>query len=139
MVRRRLSRIAEEPNQLERGLTGEWRVHTDGERRLDNTMSSKLSEYSVQQGGTVEPSESEWHSVLSSKHRRLVLEVLEEQNTDIQLGELASEVAKLDGALDAASPEKVDRVQVRLHHMHLPKMEELGVLTYEPESHRISV
>jgi len=139
MVRRRLSRIAEEPNQLERGLTGEWRVHTDGERRLDNTMSSKLSEYSVQQGGTVEPSESEWHSVLSSKHRRLVLEVLEERNTDIQLGELASEVAKLDGALNAASPEKVDRVQVRLHHMHLPKMEELGVLTYEPESHRISV
>jgi len=68
-----------------------------------------------------------------------VLEVLEERNTDIQLGELASEVAKLDGALDAASPEKVDRVQVRLHHMHLPKMEELGVLTYEPESHRISV
>jgi hypothetical protein len=46
-------------------------------------------------------------------------------------------VAIREDGSDAADADVVERVQVALHHVHLPKMDELGILDYDQESHRI--
>lgn len=102
-------------------------------------MSSNTPEHTSQQMRTANLTESERYSLLRSERRREVLDILERQHTHVQLAELASEVTKREADLDAEDSEAVKRVKITLHHMHLPKMDELGVLTYEPDTHQISV
>lgn len=97
-----------------------------------NTVESK-----GQWVGTANLTDGERYSLLSSERRRTVLDVLEEQTADIQLTELAFEVANQEAGLDAEDSETVMRIKTTLHHNHLPKMDALGVLTYDPDSHRI--
>lgn len=66
-----------------------------------------------------------------------MLDILDEQTADIQLAALASAVAKQEAGLDAEDSETVKRVKITLHHNHLPKMDELGVLTYDPNSNHV--
>ncbi|MDZ5810848.1 hypothetical protein U4E84_05760 [Halorubrum sp. AD140] len=87
---------------------------------------------------TTSLTESERHALLSSERRRVVLDVLEEQPAEVQLADLASDVAKREVGLDAVESETVKRVKITLHHNHLPKMDELGILAYCPNSHQIS-
>lgn len=80
-------------------------------------------------------SESERHRLLSSGRRRVVLDVLSERDTPIRLEELATAVAsRTDGA---ATDQAVERTTIELHHCHLPKMADLGVVAYDPASRLI--
>lgn len=64
--------------------------------------------------------------VLSNRYRRLVLHRLEEDET-VGVDELAREV---DVFVDADPP----RITTRLHHVHLPKMDRIGILDYDPRT-----
>jgi|AntRauMinimDraft_4_1070384.scaffolds.fasta_scaffold00292_6 hypothetical protein len=102
-------------------------------------MSRNTAESTNQQVRKVNLTESERHTLLSSERRRRVLDILEEQTTPVQFTDLATEVAKQEPGLDAEDSETVERVKISLHHTHLPKMDGLGVLTYDPDSHHIRV
>lgn len=86
---------------------------------------------------TASLSETERHRLLSSERRRLVLEILKDQTTPVPLKDVASEVAKQEADLNAADSATVQQVKTTLHHIHLPKMDELAVLTYDLNSNQI--
>jgi Fe2+ or Zn2+ uptake regulation protein len=82
--------------------------------------------------------ESKRHRLLANDRRRLVLDVLEERPAAVGLEELAGEVAAREDGLDAAREETVYKVLVSLHHLHLPKMTDIGVISYDPDAQQIT-
>lgn len=79
--------------------------------------------------------ESERHRVLASERRRLILDVLAERSTPVDLADLAAAVATRES--DGETDGDVDRVALTLHHVHLPKMAAHGVVGYDPDAGRI--
>lgn len=87
--------------------------------------------------GTAQLSESDRHRLLAAERRRVVLDVLAEESGPTTLFDLAGAVATRESTTDVPDPATVDRVAVSLHHTHLPKMAALGVVEYDPDTHRI--
>lgn len=83
-----------------------------------------------------ELNEDEQYRLLASPHRRAALAALADRSAPVDLEDLAREVvaSECDDADDGAC---ADEVAIRLHHVHLPKMVELGVLDYDPETARV--
>lgn len=101
-------------------------------------MSRNTAENTSQLVRATNLTKSERHKLLSSERRRVVLGILEGQTTPVQLAALASDVATEESGLDPVDSEAVERVKITLHHTHLPRMSELGVLTYDSNSHQIT-
>lgn len=80
---------------------------------------------------------SEWYSVLAVKRRRLALDILAEAATAITLDELAAEIAAREGESNTADEETIEHVTVALHHTHLPKLVDAGIIHYDPDDHLI--
>lgn len=75
--------------------------------------------------------------MLSVERRRLVLDVLTGKSAPIDIESLAGGVAAREEGLDASEEETIQRVSVELHHIHLPLLEEFGLVDYDDESERI--
>lgn len=88
--------------------------------------------------GTAELSQTEYHTLLSSERRRLTLESLTDRATPVELNDCAETVADAETDEGEASPETVDRVALTLHHIHLPKLSEFGVIEYDPERNQVT-
>ena len=73
---------------------------------------------------------TEQHEVLSSGRRRRVLSVLSETDLPISVAELARVVS----TREYESDEQRERLQIELHHVHLPKLQELNIVDYDEES-----
>lgn len=88
-----------------------------------------------------EISENERHRLLADPHRRTVLAVVtaySEATTTTSLGELASDVDRRERSHgDDGMPG--EDLLVRLHHVHLPMLDEAGVVDYDPETKRIAL
>lgn len=87
----------------------------------------------------VELSTSDRHRLLAADRRRLALDVLTGTSGTVSLEELAREVAAREddrGAQDEASVER-NEIKLSLHHHHLPKMADMHVLEYDPETNVI--
>ena len=76
------------------------------------------------------------HKLLEAKRRRLVLTALAGQKGQVALEALAESVATREYGSDCADAD-IERVEVTLHHVHLPKMDDLGVLGYDPETNEV--
>jgi|AntDeeMinimDraft_5_1070356.scaffolds.fasta_scaffold54963_2 hypothetical protein len=100
-------------------------------------MSQSITEFSDELPRIADLTETERHRLLSDERRRLVLDVLAERPATVPLSEVAAEVAAREDGCDASDDDDVRRIEVALHHTHLPKMEELGVLSYRPETHHV--
>jgi len=70
--------------------------------------------------------------ILAHERRRVVLSVLEEKGTPIDLEELTESVIELE-----LETETKRRVMLTLHHRHLPMMAERDVIEYDPETRQI--
>lgn len=70
------------------------------------------------------------YDVCSHRTRRRLLRVLRSRS-EATLETVAAELA--EGRDDGRSPERI-RIEVALYHWHLPKMADLGVIEYDPES-----
>lgn len=68
------------------------------------------------------------HQLLAAERRRIVLDAIDDRRRPMNLEALASAVARREG--DETDPQ---RVAVSLHHQHLPKMDALGVVEYDPD------
>jgi|GEM_PF-924655 len=76
--------------------------------------------------------ETDYHGLLVASRRRYVIDILLDNPRPIELTELATAVAKRE---DGDKP--VSQVEAQLHHRHLPKMDEMGVIDYEPTEGRV--
>jgi DNA-binding transcriptional ArsR family regulator len=69
--------------------------------------------------------------LLANRRRRVTLSVLEEGQTSVEA--LATSIAadELDKPRSRVTDEDRTRVEVALHHVHLPKLQDAGLLTYD--------
>lgn len=83
--------------------------------------------------------ESERHRLLAADRRRLALDILASQTTPVTLEALAAEIAVHEDGIESDDDDAVARVATTLHHAHLPKMADMGVLDYHEQTHRVEI
>ncbi|MDG5776619.1 hypothetical protein VB773_22380 [Haloarculaceae archaeon H-GB2-1] len=81
--------------------------------------------------------ESERYDVLQSSRRRIALSVLEHESAPIHIDRLASTIAAQETASsdDEADPK---RIAISLHHNHLPKLDDHGIVEYDTDSKEVA-
>ncbi|MDG5759747.1 hypothetical protein QA600_10380 [Natronococcus sp. A-GB1] len=89
--------------------------------------------------GRGELSERERHELLAADRRRVAVSILAEHTEPFGIDELAVAVANREAELETGDEGRpaVERVALTLHHAHLPRLADAGVIEYEPESRRI--
>lgn len=70
-------------------------------------------------------------SCLADERRRSVIDALE-TNGEMDLDDLAREVSR------RADDESTDDVLVDLHHLHVPKLADAGIVDYDPDEKRVA-
>lgn len=75
---------------------------------------------------------SDRHRLLADERRCHVLRILADRYDQVGLGDLANEVADREADLDLDDGDSVTLVETSLHHEHLPMIEQLRVLDYDP-------
>jgi len=100
-------------------------------------MSQTITESTDELSSIDRLTETQRHALLRDERRRLLLDVLADRSTPVTLSEVAADVAARADDCDADDDEAVRRLEVALHHTHIPKMEELGVLSYHPQSRHV--
>jgi len=86
---------------------------------------------------TVQLTESEHHRVLASERRRIALGVLMDRSAPVDLEKLARAVTGRERGLEATDTEAWERVKVTLHHCHLPRLVEAGIIAYDLHETRV--
>ena len=74
---------------------------------------------------------AEIHDVLRNDRRRHVLERLQETDGPLALGDLAEHIAAVETGETPAPRNVRQSVYVSLHQTHLPKLDELDIVSYE--------
>ena len=82
--------------------------------------------------------EREIHDVLRNDRRRLVLERLTGDDSTQSVSELAEYIAAIESGEDPPPRNVRQSVYVSLHQTHLPKLDELGIVTYEADSKEVT-
>lgn len=74
-------------------------------------------------------------ALLSSRRRRLAIDVMRTHDEELTLPDLAERVAERETgrSLPDISPERVSRTYLSLYHDHLPRLLDAGVLAYDQE------
>lgn len=93
---------------------------------------TQITEIASTRLATADLTESEHHRLLANERRRAVLATLDDRAASVDLDDLAAQVATQEG--DEAD---TDQIKITLHHVHLPKLADAGVIEYDPETHRI--
>ncbi|MFC6989123.1 hypothetical protein ACFQJD_11150 [Haloplanus sp. GCM10025708] len=83
--------------------------------------------------------EGEIHDVLRNDRRRLVLERLRNRGGSETVAELAEFVAAVEAGTSPPPRNVRQSVYVSLHQTHLPKLDELGIVTYDPNEKTVSL
>ncbi|MFU8868457.1 hypothetical protein [Natronococcus sp.] len=82
---------------------------------------------------TVGLSERGRDELFVANRRRVALAILDERTEPLEVDELAAAIAKRE-AEEAAS---IERIAITLHHAHLPRMADAGVVDYDTQDRRI--
>lgn len=82
--------------------------------------------------------ESELLALLANERRRQLLAVLEESEAPVDCETLARRVAERESELDRPSPRHSDRVAITLWHNHLPKLDEAGLVRFDPDRRTVT-
>lgn len=102
-------------------------------------MNQDFSDSPSRLGRSQDVTEADYHRLLSDERRRVAFNILETRKTPIELMELATAIATQEVDADVPETEYVERVATALHHNHLPKMDQLGVIDYDTGSKRITI
>lgn len=76
---------------------------------------------------------SQRHRLLADKRRRLVLDVLADRASALDLDLLAADVATREGD----SKTQAATVAISLYHHHLPMLDEFDVLDFDPDTNLV--
>jgi hypothetical protein len=101
-------------------------------------MSHILPQLATEYDRPEQVTEDDWYRLLSAERRRELLELFDERSGHLELDSLATEIAERSDELDATDAAAVERVAVSLHHVHLPKLNDAGVLEYDSRARRIT-
>lgn len=80
---------------------------------------------------------NERYDLLADERRRLALAALAERSTPVDLEDLAEAVAGGETGGATPSADEVERAAISLHHVHLPRAAELGVIDYDADATRV--
>ena len=76
--------------------------------------------------------------LLSAPRRRTLLYNLKSQPTEeIPIDQLVEEVHDIDRSLPIRDASPREQIQTELHHIHLPKLQEAGIIQYDPDSETV--
>lgn len=80
-------------------------------------------------------SNTEMADVLSRKRRREALAILQNVGAPVALADLARDLwtGDADGPVSEADFEAVERCYARLYHVDVPKLVDVGVVTFDPD------
>lgn len=73
--------------------------------------------------------------LLSSRQRRYVLQYLTHHSGTVELRELADQLA----TCEETTVDDQERLVVSLYHVHLPKLADSGVITFDPEQRLVEL
>lgn len=82
----------------------------------------------------------DYFAILGEAHRDAVVGILVAEDRSFRLSRLAERVAAetRDVSPDDLTARDVERTKVELHHNHLPKLDDAGVVDYESEDGRVT-
>jgi hypothetical protein len=80
----------------------------------------------------VDVSANDWFDILSSTRRRILLDDLQCRETPVPLEELAAKIERREAELEQREPSGNRDVGISLHHNHLPRMDRVGLIEYDP-------
>lgn len=75
--------------------------------------------------------ENEHYRLFAEERRRTTYDVLRSESEPVALEDMAKTVAHREGR--GTDEESVERVAITLHHVHLPMMDDVGVIDYDPD------
>lgn len=80
-------------------------------------------------------------NVLGNERRRHVIRCFEQHGNSISLPDLADEVAvrEFDARIKEIPADEVKRIYVSLYHSHIPKLADVGLVTYCQEQDLVNV
>lgn len=96
-------------------------------------MSTSTTEHYEELLAAAELSASERYHVLAEERRRIVCNVLAEEEAPISVRRLAADVA--DRENDQSTTTR--SVEISLHHVHLPKLASAGIVDYDADVRRV--
>jgi len=100
-------------------------------------MTQSTYENTETQPGATELTESDRFRVLAVERRRETLAVITDRHAPFELTDLATAVATRERDVETPTEETIEEVAVSLHHVHLPLMDDLGILDYVPDTNRV--
>ena len=100
-------------------------------------MSHNSNNMIDEKSSTDELTASDLHSLLAVERRRLILGILTEGITTVKLKELVMEVVEREDGIDTTDEDVIERVTIGLHHNHLPRLDDAGLVDYDPDSHTV--
>jgi hypothetical protein len=74
------------------------------------------------------------HDILRNDRRRLAIKCLRENGGTLSVRDLSEKVATRETGESPAPRDKRRSVYVSLHQTHLPKLDDLGIVTYDTET-----
>lgn len=80
---------------------------------------------------------SEQYDLVANERRRLLIDVLVDRPTALSLECLAATLAEREMGEETPSEDLVERIAISLHHAHLPKLDDYGVIDYDAETNWI--
>lgn len=101
-------------------------------------MTLSSSESPGEASDTAAITEADRHWILTSERRRTLLEVLEDRSAPVGVEALAAAIGEAELGVEALEPETVERIAITLHHNHLPKLDDAGVVEYDTTSNHVS-
>ena len=100
-------------------------------------MSESDAEVVPELPSTTSIPDDEHHRLFASDRRRRLLDILDTESTVVDLTTAAQALAEHEAVTPTVSVDAVEEIAISLHHTHLPRLADAGVIKYDPESHRI--
>ncbi|WP_254531352.1 DUF7344 domain-containing protein [Natrinema gelatinilyticum] len=100
-------------------------------------MTQSKRDFTWQQTELDERSEDTRYRLLEAERRRMTLDILAGVTATVELTELAAGIVAREDGVDAVTDDAISDVTIVLHHVHLPMMDELGIIDYDASNQRI--
>lgn len=97
-------------------------------------MPESTTDYPNRRSESPRLTESERYRLLSDERRRALLDVLDGRSAPLHRDELASAVAEREAGGDDVAADERRTIIMALHHNHLPRMADLGLVDYDRAS-----
>lgn len=84
-------------------------------------------------------SDSTVFDAVSNERRRHVLYYLDERDNDVAMDSLVDWIASMEvGASERVADEHRERIATALHHAHLPRLADIGVIEYDQAARTVT-